>query len=166
MSMVDNSKICDTSHQNDNLLHSTTSAHMLPCGRAGRSIDASQQMAGRRQHFSLSITNIPVFPEFASELNPPLFTPKDAVKPSLAEIFDEMEALEPPTKTMQANYLDPPKADRLVAGEPTLQRKAFVTPQPLSWTDKLLCPHTHGQNNKHSRCTPDSQSYIMLPADP
>lgn len=48
-------------------------------------------------------------PRFASELNPSLFTPKDAVKPSLAEIFDEMETLEPPTKTMQANYLAPPR---------------------------------------------------------
>lgn len=46
-----------------------------------------------------------------------------------------------------------------------LLRKAFVTSQQLSWTDKLLCPHTQSQDNEISHSTPDLLLYRMLPTD-
>lgn len=71
-----------------------------------------------------------------------------------------MNTLEPPTGTMQANNLAP-------QGQPSGSRQTHaseegeVTPEPLSWTDKLLCPHTQSQNNEFSRCTPYLLLYIM-----
>ena len=77
-----------------------------------------------------------------------------------------METLEPPIETMQTDYLAPPKTKRVVANKPTLLKKAFVTPQPLSWMYKLLCPHSQSQTIERTCCTlADLLQYIMLLAD-
>lgn len=137
-------------------VYSPTCLHVLPCGLAGCSIGAPPQMARRHQHFPSSITIIPVFPDLASKLNPSLGTPKNAVKPSLAESLMRRRLWSLQQKPGRLTICPPaPKANRLVAGEPMLLRKAFVTPKPLRWTDTLLCPHTQNQNNELSRCTPD-----------
>lgn len=125
------------------------------------SITDGQRMPG----CPFSVTNILFFPGFASKLNPSLLTPRNAVKPSLAEILKRLRLWSLLQKPCRPSVW-PPKANRLVAGKPTLQGKAFVPPQPLCWTDELLCLHAQSQNNELHHCTPDLLLYIMLLADP
>lgn len=102
-------------------LQSNLILHLISYGLASCSVGAPPTDG---QRFPFSITNIPVFPDFASELNPSLFTPKNAVKPSLAWNFDEMEAWEPLTETMQANYLAP-------QGQPSRSRQTHALEEGL-----------------------------------
>lgn len=112
--------------------------------------------------FSLLYYNCACFPDFAIKLNTSFGTPRNAVKPSLAEMLMRRilrRLLQKPCRLT----IWPPKANsHLEAGKPTLLRKAFATPQPLSWTSKLLCPHTQGQNNEFSCCTQTSYGTLCF----